>query len=89
MRATTELVGSFLFAVLLVCHAAHAAIAEVDVTIKTVDVKARGISVVYKTTLGQKTIDLDVSRKAEITVNGVFHPRSDHQAELGGRATGW
>ena len=43
---------------------------EVDVTIKAVDAKARGITVTYETKLGQKSIDLDVSRKAEITVNG-------------------
>jgi hypothetical protein len=43
---------------------------EVDVTIKSVDVKARGITVGYETNSGRKTIELDVSRKAKITVNG-------------------
>ena len=54
----------------LLSQRAEAAVVEVDVTIKSVDAKARGITVVYKTDLGEKTIELDVSRKAEITVNG-------------------
>ena len=48
----------------------QAAVVEVDVTIKAVNPQSRGITVVYKTDLGEKTIELDVSRKAEITVNG-------------------
>ncbi len=60
----------FVFVLLLICQIAKAAVVEVDVTIKTVDVKARGITVTYETKLGQKSIDLDVSRKAEIMVNG-------------------
>jgi hypothetical protein len=60
----------FVLSVFVISLPAQAAIVEVDVTIKSVDVKARGITVVYETKLGQKTIDLDVSRKAEITVNG-------------------
>ena len=56
--------------ILLPLRPAQAAVVTVDVTIKSVDAKARGITVVYETTLGQKTIELDVSRKAEITVNG-------------------
>ena len=54
----------------LVVNAVQAAVVEVEVTLKSVDVKARGITVVYETKLGQKTIELDVSRKAEIAVNG-------------------
>ena len=34
------------------------------------EAKSRGITVTYETKSGQKSIDLDVSRKAEITVNG-------------------
>lgn len=60
----------FVFLLLLVCQTARAAVVEVEVTIKSVDVKARGVTVIYETKLGQKTIDLDVSRKAEITING-------------------
>jgi hypothetical protein len=48
----------------------QAAVVTVDVTIKTVNPQSRGITVVYKTELGEKTIELDVSRKAEVTVNG-------------------
>jgi len=64
------ILGVFVLSVFLVPLSAPAAIVEVDVTIKSVDVKARGITVVYKTDLGEKTIELDVSRKAEITING-------------------
>jgi hypothetical protein len=64
------ILGVFVLSVFLIPLPAQAAIVEVDVTIKAVDAKARGITVVYKTDLGEKTIDLDVSRKAEITVNG-------------------
>jgi hypothetical protein len=49
---------------------AHAAVVTVDVTIKAVNPQSRGITVFYKTELGEKSIELDVSRKAEITVNG-------------------
>jgi len=55
---------------LLLAPAAQAATVTVDVTIKAVDAKTRGITVIYKAKAGLKTIDLDVSRKAEITVNG-------------------
>ena len=57
-------------AFILMEHSVQAAVVEVEVTIKSVNPQARGISVVYETNLGQKTIELDVSRKAEITVNG-------------------
>ncbi|MCE5302617.1 MAG: PDZ domain-containing protein [Planctomycetaceae bacterium] len=57
-------------ALLLVGTIARAETVEVDVTVKSVDVKSRAITVTYKTESGQKSIDLDVSRKAEITVNG-------------------
>jgi hypothetical protein len=45
-------------------------VVTVDVTIKAVDARARGITVNYDSKGKQKTIDLDVSRKAEITING-------------------
>jgi len=60
----------FVTAILLSSQLAQAAVVEVDVTVKSVDVKARGITVTYETKLGQKAIDLDVSRKADIIVNG-------------------
>jgi hypothetical protein len=63
-------VGVVVLMVCLLSQTAKAAVVEVDVTIKSVDSRARGITVVYETKLGQKSIDLDVSRKAEITVNG-------------------
>lgn len=53
----------------IVTTACLGAAVTVDVTIKAVNPQARGITVVYKTELGEKTIELDVSRKAEITVN--------------------
>lgn len=49
---------------------AEAAVVEVDVTVKTVDCESRQISVTYETKEGSKTIDLDVCRKATITING-------------------
>lgn len=70
MYRAARIIPLFVVATLLVSEPAWAAVVEVDVTIKSVDVKARGITVVYETTLGQKNIDLDVSRKAEITLNG-------------------
>jgi hypothetical protein len=51
------------------CQSMWAAIVDVDVTIKSVDVKSREITVSYETDLGDKVIELDVSRKAKITVN--------------------
>jgi len=70
MSKLTVIFGSFIVAVFLFSQLAEAAVVEVDVTVKAVDVKARGITVTYETKLGQKSIDLDVSRKAEITING-------------------
>lgn len=57
-------------AILALSQSAQAAVVTVDVTIKAVNPQARGITVVYRTELGERTIELDVSRKAEITVNG-------------------
>ena len=62
--------GVFALAASLASASTQAAVVTVDVTIKAVNLQARGITVVYKTELGEKTIELDVSRKAEITVNG-------------------
>jgi hypothetical protein len=70
MLKRTVALSVFGLVLLLVCQSAKAAVVEVDVTVKSVDAKARGITVTYETKLGQKSIDLDVSRKAEITVNG-------------------
>lgn len=61
-------IAGFIGAFLLIGTTVQAV--EVDVKIKSVDVKARSITVVYTTELGNKSIDLDVSRKAEITLNG-------------------
>jgi hypothetical protein len=62
--------GVVVLAACLLSSSAQAAAVTVDVTIKSVNPQSRGITVVYKTELGEKTIELDVSRKAEITVNG-------------------
>ena len=70
MKQLTIILSVFVTVLLFSCQIAKAKIVEVDVTIKSVDVKARGITVVYEAKVGQKTIDLDVSRKAEITING-------------------
>lgn len=67
-------------AFLLTVQCAVAAVVEVDVTIKSVDAKGRSIAVVYKTELGNKTIDLDVSRKAGISLND----KPDTLESLGG-----
>lgn len=50
--------------------AALAQTATVEVTIQAVKPEAKEITVTYKTSLGEKPITLDVSRKAEITLNG-------------------
>lgn len=49
---------------------AWAAVVTVDVTLKTVNPQSRGLTVTYMAGAEEKTIELDVSRKAEITVNG-------------------
>ena len=59
-----------LLLVLLASASTQAAVVTVDVTINAVNLQGRGITVTYKTELGEKSIELDVSRKAEITVNG-------------------
>ena len=61
---------AFLLTPLFLSSSVQAAVVTVDVTIKSVNPQSRGITVVYKTDLGEKSIDLDVSRKAEITVYG-------------------
>lgn len=63
-------VGVFILMTCALNQAARAETVTVDVTIKAIDSKSRGITVSYETKSGQKSIDLDVSRKAEITVNG-------------------
>jgi hypothetical protein len=64
-KLTSLFVCGFLF-----LQQAQGAVVEVEVTIKSIDVEARGLTVTYETKLGHKSIDLDVSRKANITVNG-------------------
>lgn len=64
------IIATFLVAIPFATSVALAETVEVAVTVKSVDVKARAITVVYETKSGEKSIDLDVSRKAEITVNG-------------------
>ena len=63
-------VGVFVLMTCAFAQAAMTATVDVNVTIKVVDAKSRGITVTYETKLGKKSIDLDVSRKAEITING-------------------
>ena len=71
MHKLISVLGSVVLCGLLVCQSAQgAALVEVEVRIKSVDLQSRQITVAYKTTSGPKTIDLDVSRKAEITING-------------------
>jgi hypothetical protein len=64
------ILGVFVLSVFATSLPAQAAIVTVDVMIRAVNPHARGITVLYKTDLGEKIIELDVSRKAEITVNG-------------------
>lgn len=60
----------FLSALLvLLTSPAIAQVVTVDVTIKAVKVESRGLEVTYETNLGDKTAELDVSRKATITIN--------------------
>jgi hypothetical protein len=47
-----------------------AAVATVEVTIKSVNADSRSITVLYESGSGQKATDLDVARRAEITING-------------------
>jgi hypothetical protein len=55
---------------LLLLQQAQGAVVTVDVTIKTVNPQSRGIAVAYNNGTTTKVIDLDVSRKAVITLNG-------------------
>jgi len=61
---------SFALLVHLVAQAAIAQTATVEVTIQAVKSEAKEITVAYMAGTEGKTITLDVSRKAEITVNG-------------------
>ena len=54
----------------LLTPATIAQTSQVEVTIQAVKPEAKEITVGYKTNLGDKAITLDVSRKAEITLNG-------------------
>ena len=69
MRFITRLPILFTL-VLFACQTSRAAVVEVEVTIKAVTPQSRGITVAYPTSNSEKTTELDVSRKAEITVNG-------------------
>ena len=55
---------------LFVAQTVMAQSVSVEVTIQSVKPEAKEITVGYKTNLGDKSITLDVSRKAEITLNG-------------------
>lgn len=55
---------------LLTAHAFRADVASVQCTIKSVDPTTRSITVAYMVGTAEKSITLDVSRKAEITLNG-------------------
>lgn len=70
MSKLSLILGTFVVAALLLSQPVSATVVEVDVTIKSVDARTRGISVSYEVKGEQKSLDLDVSRKAEITVNG-------------------
>ena len=63
-------ISSIVLCGLLLFQEGRAAVVEVAVTIKSVDLQSRQITVAYKTTSGPKIIDLDVSRRADITVAG-------------------
>jgi hypothetical protein len=58
------------FLILSFVSEAVAQTTTVEVTVQSVKPEAKEITVGYKTNLGNKTITLDVSRKAEITLNG-------------------
>ncbi|NLS97493.1 MAG: PDZ domain-containing protein [Planctomycetaceae bacterium] len=57
-------------ACLLTAHAFAADVASVQCTIKSVDPLTRSVTVAYTVGTAEKSITLDVSRKAEITLNG-------------------
>ena len=61
--------ATFFLASLFLGSSTLAAVVTVEVTIKAINPQTRGITVVYETDLGETTIELDVSRKAKMTVN--------------------
>ncbi len=61
---------AFAFLVMPIGTTAQGSTSEVDVVIKSVDAKGRSITAEYTVKDEKKSIDLDVSRKAEISVNG-------------------
>lgn len=61
---------SFAIAVFVLPQPAPAAVVEVDITITAVDAKAREITVGYESKTWQKTIQLVLASKAEITLDG-------------------
>lgn len=64
----TAIATTLLF--LLAVQYATAQTATVEVTIQSVKPDSKELTASYKTSLGDKSITLDVSRKAEITLNG-------------------
>ena len=70
MPRLTPMLGLLACTALLLCHPTEAAVVEVAVTIKSVDVQAREITVGYATKTWQKTIQLVVGPNAKITVSG-------------------
>ena len=87
MRKTLNLMIAIVLGTVsvLVAHTVHAAVVEVDVTIKSVDATAREITVTYETRAWQKTIQLVAGPKAEITVNG--KPETLNSLKPGQKAT--
>lgn len=57
-------------ACMLTAHAFAADVASVQCTIKSIDPTTRSVTVAYMVGTAEKSITLDVSRKAEITLNG-------------------
>lgn len=66
---------------LLSAHAFGADVVSVQCTIKSVDPTTRSVTVAYTVGTAEKSITLDVSRKAEITLNG-------EKSDLGSLASG-
>ena len=54
MKKVAVVLGWFAITNLFVVQSAQAAVVEVDVTVKSVDAKARGITVIHETKLGTK-----------------------------------
>ena len=62
--------GWFVVATIVIVQSVRGAMVELTVTITSIDVGAREITVTYETRAWQKTIQLIVGPKAKIMVNG-------------------